>query len=97
MLQLKKHFSSKLMQDKNILQIMNVPYCPEFNAIELYWARAKKLFRSKITDIKIKGEEVNLVNLVSECISLIHPDEIERMGKSSIKLLNQREEEYKNE
>ena len=85
------------MQDNNILQIMNVPYCPEFNAIELYWARAKKLFRSKITDIKIKGEEVNLVNLVSECISLIHPDEIERMGKSSIKLLNQRKEEYKNE
>jgi hypothetical protein len=28
---------------------------------------------------------------------LIHPDEIERMGKSSIKLLNQRKEEYMNE
>jgi transposase len=46
----------RFMLDNNILQIMNVPYCPEFNAIELYWARAKKLFRSKITDIKIKGE-----------------------------------------
>ena len=76
---------------------MNVPYCPEFNAIELYWARAKKLFRSKITDIKIKGEEVDLVALVLECMRLIHPDEIERMGKSSIKLLNQRKEEYLNE
>ena len=51
---------------------------------------------SKITDKKINGEEINIVNLVSECISLIHPDEIARMGISSIKLLNQRKEEYMN-
>ena len=34
-------------------QVMNIPYCPQYNGIEYMWAEAKKKYRDEITKCKI--------------------------------------------
>jgi transposase len=61
------HKSSKtkaFLIDHNIKSILNVPYKPDYNAIENVWAEAKKEFRKQMTLRKIKNEEINLYDVV---------------------------------
>ena len=61
------HKSSKtkaFLIDNNIKSILNVPYKPDYNAIENVWAEAKKEFRKQMTLRKIKNEEINFSDIV---------------------------------
>ena len=51
--------------DNHIKSILNVPYKPDYNAIENVWAEAKKEFRKQLTLKKIKNEELNLYDIVN--------------------------------
>jgi len=35
----------EFMESNNIKSILNLPYCPQYNAIEMLWALAKQRFR----------------------------------------------------
>ena len=37
----KSRIVKEFIESKNIKSIMNVPYCPQYNAIEMLWALAK--------------------------------------------------------
>jgi transposase len=41
-----------LMNERNIKAVWNVPYCPQYNGIELYWAQTKRNFRNHVSQIK---------------------------------------------
>jgi transposase len=43
---------------------LNVPYKPDYNAIENVWAEAKKEFRKQLTIKKINNEEIKLYDIV---------------------------------
>lgn len=43
----------ELIYERNINAIWNVPYCPQYNGIELYWAQTKRHFRKHVTQIKV--------------------------------------------
>ena len=61
------HKSSKtkaFLINHNIKSIFNVPYKPDYNAIENVWAEAKKEFRKQITLRKINNEKINLYDIV---------------------------------
>ena len=62
---------------------MNVPYKPEYNAIEMMWGMAKKTFRDNLTNKKIRRHEIDLTQLVSQSLDSVHPDTLVRMGKLS--------------
>ena len=48
----------------NIKSIFNVPYKPDYNAIENVWAGAKKEFRKQLTIKKINNEEIKQYYIV---------------------------------
>ena len=50
--------------NNNIKSILNVPYKPDYNAIENVWAEAKKEFRKQLTIKKINNEEIKLYDIV---------------------------------
>ena len=62
---------------------MNVPYKPEYSAIEMMWGIAKRNFRYELTNKKVRGHEINLPQLVSQSLDRVHPDTLVRMGKLS--------------
>ena len=62
---------------------MNVPYKPQYSAIEIMWGIAKRNFRDELTNKKVRGDEINLPKLVSQSLDRIHPDTLVRMGKLS--------------
>jgi hypothetical protein len=62
---------------------MNVPYKPEYNAIEMLWGRAKKIFRDELTNKKIRGDQIDLPQIVSQSLKGVHPDILVKMGKKS--------------
>lgn len=41
----------ELIDERNIHVVWNVPYCPQFNGIELYWAQTKE-FKKLVIKIK---------------------------------------------
>ena len=73
--------------DNNIKSILNVPYKPDYNAIENVWAEAKKEFRKQLTLRKIKNEEINLYDIVNKSLWSVHPDKINNMSKRSFDIL----------
>ncbi len=79
--------TQNFMLKNNIKSIMNVPYKPEYNAIEMLWGRAKKVFRDELTNKKIRGQELNLPQLVGQSLRSVPPDVLEKMGKRSLELL----------
>ena len=61
------HYAKEVKAEARRLKIpmvMNVPYSPWFNGIEHIWGRFKWLFRRHLLELKIKGEEVRLRNIV---------------------------------
>ena len=67
----------------NLKSIMNVPYKPEYNAIEMLWGMVKRNFSYELTNKKVRGYEINLPQLVSQSLDSVHPDTLVRMGKLS--------------
>ena len=52
------------MINNNIKSIFNVPYKPDYNAIENVWAEAKKEFRKQLTLKKINSQAINPTEIV---------------------------------
>jgi transposase len=53
------------MINNNVKSIFNVPYKPDYNAIENVWAEAKKEFRKQLTLKKINSQAINLTEIVT--------------------------------
>ena len=45
------------LDKKDIPQVKNLPYCPKYNGIETLWALQKRVFRERITDLKVRKQE----------------------------------------
>ena len=75
--------TQNFMLVNNLKSIMNVPYKPQYNAIEMMWGIAKRNFRDELTNKKVRGHEINLPQLVSQSLDRVHPDTLVRMGKLS--------------
>ena len=54
--------------DPDIRIIYNLPYRPDFNGIEVFWAAAKRDYRSRLDWIKANGKSLAQVELVQECV-----------------------------
>ena len=59
-----------------ILIIRNVPYRPDFNGIEGYWALVKRSFRSRLDWLKANGLTWNLLQLVEDCLCSIPEEKV---------------------
>jgi len=66
---------------------MNVPYCPEYNAIEKVWAIAKQHYRKHLTSIKIKRERVNMKQLILDSLESVKPVIIKKICRSTIEII----------
>jgi len=66
-----KHLFEKL----NITEIFNVPYCPQFNGIESYFAQLKATYKKNLLQHSIKNEHVDTVLLVKQALESVS-DEI---------------------
>jgi transposase len=45
---------TQFLEERGILSILNVPYCPQYNAIEKTWAEAKRWIRTELTKRKLQ-------------------------------------------
>ena len=51
---------SDYIKSKRLKAIRNIPYCPEFNGIEVLWAKLKYEFRKRLTQLKLDGDKFNV-------------------------------------
>ena len=58
--------------------VMNPPYCPHYNGIELVWNVAKLMYRKWITEKKLKFEKWDNNQLVRAIIHNIPPETVRR-------------------
>jgi len=72
----------------NIVPLWNVPYCPQYNGIELVWARAKKNFRNKVLEIKTgQADGRPLATVVDEVMRDLPPKLVAACCRHSRELL----------
>ena len=51
--------------------IKNIPYFPETNGIEMYWARAKVVFRRTGTEVLLRGEKRDLFKEAKDAVDSV--------------------------
>ena len=77
----KGHVISDYLTEINDLKVIqNIVYEPELNGIECLWAKMKYLFRSKLTEFKVKQEPFELKNIIEEIWSEIKTSEIKKIA-----------------
>ena len=59
-----KEISEYLNQIQNLKVIQNIVYEPENNGIEFLWSKMKHMFRSKLTELKIKSESFDINDIM---------------------------------
>ena len=65
-----------------------MPYCPQFNGIELLWGALKYRFRKLLIEKKIKLERINLEPIIKQLIHDLDTEHIitwARMGIEEMK------------
>ena len=65
----------KLCHDLGIELLWNLPYRPELNGIETYWAKAKTHYRRAIIKHQTNNESWNQLHLVTMCLGKVSTDE----------------------
>ena len=53
-----------LFEELNITEIFNVPYCPQFNGIESYFAQVKATYKKLLLQHMIKDVHVDTKDLI---------------------------------
>ena len=64
--QILRYYPRRYLDRTNVKLIWNLPYHPQFNGIELYWAKLKFEFRKRLTDMKIREEILHVEELIRE-------------------------------
>ena len=79
--------------DKNEIRLVwNVPYCPQFNGIEEYWAIAKKMFKRRIL-AQLLGAEAQrkIEETVQECLDRVpHAPTVKVAGRAQAMVRGQK-------
>jgi transposase len=57
-----------LFEELNITEIFNVPYCPQFNGIESYFAQIKSTYKKHLLQHVIKGVSIDTIDLVKRSL-----------------------------
>ena len=78
---------SEAMAQLGIEAILNVPYCPQFNGIELVWARAKREFRAQALTRKIEGARLPLKQVVPEILESVENEYNLKCAGNSLRVL----------
>jgi hypothetical protein len=57
-----------LFEELNITEIFNVPYCPQFNGIESYFAQIKSTYKKHLLQTVIKGVSIDTIDFVKRSL-----------------------------
>ena len=57
-----------LFEELNITEIFNVPYCPQFNGIESYFAQVKAAYKKELLRVVLKGAPYDTLGLIKQSI-----------------------------
>jgi transposase len=75
------------LEKSGIMCLFNIPYCPQYNGIELLWSDLKRKFRRRLTELKIKEDEIDVEKILHE-IQDDYPDDkaknFARRGRNKI-------------
>ena len=67
---------SDYIKSKRLKVIRNIPYCPEFNGIEVLWAKLKFIFRKRLTQLKLDGDKFNVREVITDITARITHKEV---------------------
>ena len=62
------------MRENQIERIMNVVYKPQYNGIELLWAKMKQMLRARLLEKKIRNEYFNTRIIIERIMQEIDRD-----------------------
>ena len=68
--------------DPDIRVIYNLSYRPDFNGIELFWAAAKKDYRSRLDWLKANGRPWVQADLVQQCVEGVSDETAQRLARA---------------
>lgn len=80
-------YTNKKLRSLQVELLLNVPYCPELNAIEMYFALLKNNFRRLKLEKQVKREEILMRQLVKEAMTKVSELSIRKICSSTLKKL----------
>ena len=76
-----------LIRESKIIEIMNVPYSPEFNGIEKLWAAMKQKFRKELLERKTENKRLVLRSICERIIEEFSKEQIRGFANNGLKIL----------
>ena len=73
-----------LFEELNITEIFNVPYCPQFNGIESYFAKVKATFKKLLLQHMIKDVHVETKDLIRWSIERVSSETATRFVRYAL-------------
>ncbi len=67
-----------MFEKVNITEIFNVPYCPQFNGIEIYFSQMKVKYKKLLLKSVISDAPYDTIGLIKQSIDSISNDNATR-------------------
>lgn len=78
----------KVYEELNIFPIFNIPYSPDYNGIESYFALVKGKYKKLLLSRLIKEETINAVQLIKDSILFIEDSKVINCVRNGLKCIN---------